>query len=304
MSRVNIPEKMYERLLEKNAHSCCVCKKTGIGLNLHHIDGDNSNTIDENLAVLCVNEHDAHHRPIKYPSLKHLDLSKESLKEHKNKWEKFIEECKKDSPNVIATINAFGTEESIIGMRIIFQYTTGEMVFKREYQMLDGPMEMWIDNAINEVLRFGKNIKMAVINKPLAVEYCERDNQSLSTVLDEPAAVKVAVNDWKEKSIATIYVNPTQPSLAIAIFYGSNHLLSIFIHRCKERIHILDYKKERVINFNRKQSKRTQITNIVKRILREWEITQVVYGTGDDSNPTIITSLKLPHFWENEKCSK
>ena len=35
-----------------------MCKRTGIGLNLHHIDGDSSNTVEENLAVLCINEHE------------------------------------------------------------------------------------------------------------------------------------------------------------------------------------------------------------------------------------------------------
>ena len=58
MARIQVPQKMAQRLYEKNANSCCVCKRTGIGLNLHHIDGDSSNTVEENLAVLCINEHE------------------------------------------------------------------------------------------------------------------------------------------------------------------------------------------------------------------------------------------------------
>lgn len=52
MGRVAVPAKMARKLYELNANSCCVCKRTGVGLNLHHIDGDNSNTTEENLAYL------------------------------------------------------------------------------------------------------------------------------------------------------------------------------------------------------------------------------------------------------------
>ena len=94
MGRVAVPAKMAQKLYELNANSCCVCKRTGVGLNLHHIDGDNSNTTEENLAVLCVNEHDAHHRPDKYTSLNHMDLSADRLRAYKTEWEEFVKECK------------------------------------------------------------------------------------------------------------------------------------------------------------------------------------------------------------------
>jgi len=58
--------------MDRNAGVCCVCKQRWIGVQLHHIDGDHSNTIDENLAVLCVKDHDAHHRPKCYRNLNHI----------------------------------------------------------------------------------------------------------------------------------------------------------------------------------------------------------------------------------------
>ena len=82
---------------------------------------------------LCVNEHDAHHRPDKYTSLNHMDLSAERLRAYKTEWEEFVKECKKDEPQVLATINAFGTYENIVGIKIIFQRSDGKIVFERSY---------------------------------------------------------------------------------------------------------------------------------------------------------------------------
>ena len=98
MKRVAVPAKMARKLYELNANSCCVCKRTGVGLNLHHIDGDSSNTTEENLAVICVKDHDAHHRPNKYTALNHMDLSAERLHAYKTEWEEFVFLCRKGTP--------------------------------------------------------------------------------------------------------------------------------------------------------------------------------------------------------------
>lgn len=299
MSRVPVSSKMERRLFEKNAYSCCVCKRTGIGLNLHHIDGDNSNTTDENLAVLCVNEHDAHHRPSKYPSLNHLDLSADSLRSYKKEWEAFVQECKKDEPQVLATINAFGDNENIVGMKIVFQWLDGHIVFERCYQQLDGDIEFWIDSALEEVSRLGSNIKVALINKPLPIEFCPDDKSSLSRTVDGPAARKVTANDWKEKSIATVYANPGRASLAIAIFYGNELIMQMHIHRCGNSIVYTDYKgaknfKARVINA------RKQVMILVQQLLEEWDVGMVFYGTGNPDNPTLTKNCILPKCWNRK----
>src|SRR6476659_9458977 len=64
--RVKANEEQRCRLFAANASRCCVCKRSGIGLHLHHINGNPSDTVDENLAVLCVEDHDRHHRPSSY----------------------------------------------------------------------------------------------------------------------------------------------------------------------------------------------------------------------------------------------
>ncbi|MCC8047139.1 MAG: HNH endonuclease [Clostridiales bacterium] len=299
MARVPISSKMRKSLLEKNAYSCCVCKRTGIGLNLHHIDGDNSNTTEENLAVLCVNEHDAHHRPSKYPSLNHLDLSADSLLEYKNDWERFVQECKKDKPRVFATVNAFGTYDNIVGVKVIFQWDTGEIVFERTYQQLDGDMDFWTDKILEEVLRFGKNIKIVIVNEPLKVEYCPHDKVAMSTILDSPAARRVIEDDWENKAAASIYVNPYQPSLAITIFYDNEEVYTLSIHRHKDEIHYMDYKGVRSEKAKMFQT-RKYLKLYLEDLLQGWDIksNRIFFGTGDPNNPTLTKELLLPAFWE------
>lgn len=301
MARVPVPNKMKEELLKLNAYSCCVCKKTGVGLNFHHIDGDNSNTVIENMAVLCVNEHDAHHRPKQYPKLNHLDLSSEKLLIYKKEWEEFVKECQKDTPNVLATINAFGTYENIVGMKIIFQYINGKIIFERCYQQLDGNLDYWTDEAINEVLRLGKNIKIALIDKPLPIEFCSADGHALSHIFDEPAAKQIAYDDWNSKSSAAVYINPYQPSLAISIFYEKELIYTVSIHRCKNRIRYIDYKggkstKVRVLQV------RKQVEHYIRKVLKSWTPGIIFYGTGESENPTIIKKCKLPLYWEFKNC--
>jgi hypothetical protein len=120
MARKQPTPKQYNRLIAKNASRCCVCKRKGIGFNLHHIDGDNSNTVDENLAVLCVEDHDHHHRPSQYTQTKHLELGKDELLKYKQSWETFVQNAKSENPSVIAVINVFGTFEQLHAARIIF----------------------------------------------------------------------------------------------------------------------------------------------------------------------------------------
>lgn len=51
-----MPKKLRAEVLMANRHMCCVCQK-GL-LQVHHIDGNNSNNVAENLAVLCMQHHD------------------------------------------------------------------------------------------------------------------------------------------------------------------------------------------------------------------------------------------------------
>lgn len=56
--RKPIPGKIRVKIRKKNLEVCCVCKERGIGINFRHIDGNPANNTEENIALLCVQNHD------------------------------------------------------------------------------------------------------------------------------------------------------------------------------------------------------------------------------------------------------
>ena len=170
------------------------------------------------------------------------------------------------------------------------------------YQQLDGNIDYWTDKAIEEVMRFGKNIKIVLIDAPLKIDYCPNDGKSLTRVLDQPGARKIVANDWRKKSIASVYINPTQSSLAIVIFYNEEEIMKMGIHRCGNKIKYMDYKGTKSAKV-RKFCVRKQVQTYVKQILKKWEVGHVFYGTGNVDAPTLLEHCELPLCWEkNIKC--
>jgi len=94
--RLQLPPAIEKKVLIKNRHCCCICQKDGYGKEvwIHHIDGNNSNNVLSNLAVLCVSPHasqaDAGLVPGKVGSGK--KLSPDEVREFKKIWERKIEE--------------------------------------------------------------------------------------------------------------------------------------------------------------------------------------------------------------------
>src|SRR6202022_4755580 len=69
------------QVLIANRHSCCVCGSSGV--QIHHINGDNSDHREENLAVLCLTHHDKATSP---PSLT-AALKADQIRIYKRDWE-------------------------------------------------------------------------------------------------------------------------------------------------------------------------------------------------------------------------
>jgi hypothetical protein len=136
MARANPTSTQKERLLQANAFRCCVCKRRSVGVHLHHIDGNSSNTVDENLAVLCVEDHDRHHRPDEYESrANHLELDANEILRLKNSWEAFVVEANRPDPRVIATLSAYGTEEVIHSLQLVMQWPDERIEYKRSFHL-------------------------------------------------------------------------------------------------------------------------------------------------------------------------
>ena len=204
MARKNPTLTQRDRLITKNAGRCCVCKRSGIGLHLHHIDGDNSNTVDENIAVLCVKDHDHHHRPSKYTKTRHLELSAEKLLEYKKSWESFVTDAKSENPSVVAVINGFGTFEQLHAARILFQWPNGKIVFERTFHLLEGDIDYWTDEMISEVQSIGKNIRLVLVDEPLPVDYCPCCGNAYSNTVKEGQILKATAPNWDTESLMSI----------------------------------------------------------------------------------------------------
>jgi len=130
-----------DRLLEANAYHCCVCKRANVGFHLHHIDEDHSNTIDSNLAVLCVEDHDRHHRPTKYEArANHTELGADEILRLKTSWEAFVAEARRPAPKVIATVSTYGSKDLIHSLQLVMQWPNESIEYTKSYHLLDGDL--------------------------------------------------------------------------------------------------------------------------------------------------------------------
>lgn len=303
MARKNPTPKQRKSLLEGNAYRCCVCKQSGVGFELHHIDGDNSNTVESNLAVLCVSDHDNHHRPDKYThKIFCKDLKPEVLQRYKSRWEDFINEAQKENPEIIATLNVFGFEDFIHSMKLVMQRKDGSIEYEQLHHLHFGTPDDWIDDVLKEVQDIGKNIKVVIVDSPLDVELCPDHKKSYSQTIDECMATKITAEDWDENSFLSIYINPEKASLALTVFYDRDHIFSASLHKCEGKyLHLESDGPNLREKIKRKPSIRTQVTSIVQNLVDTWEPAVIMCGTGDPDEPELIEGLLLPKFWE--ECS-
>ncbi|MCM3172888.1 hypothetical protein [Paenibacillus sp. MER 99-2] len=295
-------KKLKEILMQKNAGVCCVCKKRGQGLHFHHIDGNNSNTVEGNLAVLCVRDHDFHHRPQVYDEPNHTELTESEIRDFKISWEAFVYEASQDDTKVLAVLNAYGDYDKIHSLRLIFQWENEKVEFERVYHLLDGPMDKLIDKALEEISWLGKDIKLVLIDNPLEIEYCPCCNNSYSNTINSGFIKKLNSGSWEQDSICTIYINPEQPSLAITMFLQNEMIYSGSLHHCKnQKLHFVCDNFEESIVIDSVPSVRTQATKLIEKIIRDWEPGQIFIGTGDPDKPQIINGMILPRCWERKK---
>ncbi len=299
LKRKNLTSQQKKKLLAMNAGVCCVCKTRGLGVNFHHIDGNPSNNNLRNIAVLCVKEHDTYHRPQAYTETNHLELGAENILKYKRKWEAFVKEAQKEKPKVLAVVNVYGTEENIHSMRLIFQTTDSKIIFERVYHLLTGSPDSWIDSVIDEVRWLGTNIPVTIISKPLPVEYCSCCGNSLSNTIDSNVAKKITSSNWDQNSLCSIYINPTQPSLALTILYKKEILFTGWCHKCGKYLHFICDNYEERVPIKKSHSVRHQATKILSRVIDDWHPAKILIGTGNENNPEIIDGLNLPRIWEN-----
>ncbi len=294
--RKNLSPRKQEELLKRNAGVCCICRERGLGINFHHIYKSLNDKL-ENIAVLCVKEHDQYHRPKKYHNPNHLELRTKEIRKKKEEWERFVKESSKKNTKVLAVLNVFGNYQNIHSMKLLFQWDD-KIIIKRIYHLLDGPMKIWIDSAFDELSWLGKDIRLIVVDKPLSVEYCPCCKTSFCNTVDSNYAKKLTASDWKKKSICSIYINPKQPSLALIIFYNKKEVLRGSLHKCGNFLHYRCDNFEERKKINQKQNVRKQAIDIIQKVLSDWSPGIILIGTGNQDKPHTIKDISLPKCWE------
>jgi hypothetical protein len=105
--------------------------------------------------------------------------------------------------------------------------------------------------------------------------------------------------DWSSKSILSVFVNPNQPSLAVAVGLGDEHLFSASLHLCqRQRLHFMSDFIEESFPITKKPSVRAQATQIIETLIQDWKPAHILIGTGDHDHPSIIEDFELPRCWE------
>jgi hypothetical protein len=194
--RKDLSKAKKAKLRTLNAGVCCVCKRRDIGINFHHIDHNPSNNDVANIAVLCVQDHDAHHRPSEYAPMNHMELGVNEIRACKREWEDFVNEAQKTHPKIFAVLNVYGTYEQIHSFRLLFQNGAGHIFLERLYHILTEPRDKCIDRYMSELDWLGPNIKLALVNSPLPIDYCPCCEKSLANTVNPDVAEKILAGDY------------------------------------------------------------------------------------------------------------
>ncbi len=300
MTRVPPVPSQKDRLLEANAYHCCVCKRSNVGFHLHHIDGDHSNTIDSNLAVLCVEDHDRHHRPTKYETrANHTELSADEVLKLKTSWEAFVAEARHPASKVIATLSTYGSKDLVHSLQLVMQWSDERIEYAQSYHLLDGNLDQLTDRVLNEIATIGKNIKLVLVNQVLPVDHCPCCGIGFSRTTKSAIVTRLTDPGWATESSCNIYVNPDQPSLAALIYLRDDILLQSSLHLCQGKfLHFHNDWIDDRVPVGPRPSVRTQASQIIDHFLGEWEPAIVRIGTGNPDDPKLITDLVLPGCWE------
>lgn len=272
-----------------------------IGTNFHHIDGNPANNDENNIAILCVQEHDQHHRPNAYNTTKHLELGAEKIREYKQDWEQTVKECKSDNPKVLAIVSGYGDSANIHSAKFLVQNSDSKIIYERLYHLHFGTRDEWINWILEELIWLGIKVPLCIIDEPLDIKLCPCCSKSFSTVLDKNATKPLTSVDWKEKSVGTIYISPTSPMTELTIFYGNEILYQAHLNKCDNtNLHFHSEKLDERIPIIKNQSVRTQAKVTMQKVVDFWKPGRLFIGTGNKKEPTIIDEFNLPAIWEKK----
>jgi hypothetical protein len=140
--RNKIPLSIVEELLFKSDHSCSICGQSGKDVQLHHIDGDNSNNVIDNLIVLCL---DCHSKVTGTAGLGRVYTPGE-VKRYKRSWEKTVAQRRGISRPVVRH-----RKEVVSQVDIMFCEILASKSPERAKELLDALYELHVYRGSTEL---------------------------------------------------------------------------------------------------------------------------------------------------------
>jgi hypothetical protein len=126
MARTKIPEELMRKVLYDSAYACAFCQKPGI--QVHHIDGNASHNVEDNLVCLCLNHHDEAHTKRTLSQ----NLTPEALKDVRARWTKQVHDNRVAAASVSGQLARMGPS-SFMATGLAWGYIN----HKRVIQMTD-----------------------------------------------------------------------------------------------------------------------------------------------------------------------
>jgi hypothetical protein len=305
---------MKKSLLRKNKGVCCVCKEPGLAVQYHHIDGNRSNTVEENLAVLCVRDHDKEQRPHRYSKPHWTNLSEYKIKRYKKSWEAFIEEASKSDTNVLCFAFLYGEGEIIQALRLRFQWGD-QVMWDKIFQATDFPLHSYAKQIEDTISWLGEHIQIVALPEPLPVKFCKKcesigERSRLEPKLYQSITRKYTSTTWNTDSRVSVYVDPHRPLLAFTVDLKGEFIHGVFIYKqgksittfcsesscgCSNSSYGPEFSTEKLEEF---------VEFTLKCLLAKWEPAKCITYTLKDTNRVLLDDFSLHAAWyeENDTC--
>lgn len=295
----DINKTIRENIIDKNNGVCCYCKRRGVAVQVHHIDRNTENNHETNLAPLCAKHHDQYHRPDKYRGTKLDDATIINAKKH---WEETVANCKTDNPQIFGLVCAFGTSKPPHTLRIAFlTYSPTKVVYERIFHITDHPFETWSDVIEEEKNWMGKNVKLVYYPNSLPVKHSAVEKKQLLPlfIMNKINGTILTATDWRDQSVANVYISPTQASITLIIYYRRDQIFRAHLHRC---VNCLHYRNGNAVEQHKidENNIKTQAIKIISDTIGQYIPGRIFFLTGSPDKPNLINHFHLPQIWETD----
>lgn len=196
--RTKIPRTREAEILFLNRHTCCVCHDKNKDVQIHHLDGNNSNNELGNLAVLCL---DCHSQITGTRGLG-KSYSPIEVKRYKQEWENIVRkkfglpgiERAKKIPKIEKQLFVFEIKRLIYEM-LSLKDSEKAVIDRNFYFLWNIALLEGLQKEIIEHLQFAFSLTaISQVNKPIALAHAL---PQFFNYLADPTDVKMEKSDEK-----------------------------------------------------------------------------------------------------------